>query len=452
MTSLAGYCRIAAGLLRRLLLGVSATALGLVISPVTAVALDLDGTDGLNTDTIANRERLRVWDDARKYGAEAVGTRDRRELKPDGIRAGEYIVYPTVGAVVVFDDNVLAHDIEKKSDIRTELTPSVKFQSQFPRHALDFSLDGKIVNYLENTDQDYASARARVEGALHFDHAHTLSASALTALEYEERNDPSYPLTAKGPIEVFHNKAAAGITRDVGRLYGTISAAAESWSYSDVEAVNGSTLDQQGRDTAIFSNQVKVGYRISPGFELVGKVKGLRAENRGDLKIDRDAWGFEALAGLAFEVNPLLRWRILGGYGVRDFDQANLANLNTTLLEADIQWLPTQRLTIYATVAREILETTDLASTGAIQSSARLKAEYDIYHNLILSAAAEIREDDYSSLNRRDRVYSGTAGLDYYFTKNWLFTFAYEHQVRDSNFDSLDMNRNRFTIGAKLRF
>ena len=171
MTSLAGYCRIAAGLLRRLLLGVSATALGLVISPVTAVALDLDGTDGLNTDTIANRERLRVWDDARKYGAEAVGTRDRRELKPDGIRAGEYIVYPTVGAVVVFDDNVLAHDIEKKSDIRTELTPSVKFQSQFPRHALDFSLDGKIVNYLENTDQDYASARARVEGALHFDHA-----------------------------------------------------------------------------------------------------------------------------------------------------------------------------------------------------------------------------------------------------------------------------------------
>jgi hypothetical protein len=40
----------------------------------------------------------------------------------------------------------------------------------------------------------------------------------------------------------------------------------------------------------------------------------------------------------------------------------------------------------------------------------------------------------------------------YYFTKNWLFTFGYEHQVRDSTDDTLDMHRNRFMIGAKLRF
>lgn len=452
MTSLAGYCRIAAGLARRLCFGISATALGLAIPPFPAMALDLDGTDGLNTETVASRDRLRVWDNIKRYGAETVGARDRRDLKPDGVRAGEYLIYPAAGAAVVFDDNILAHDIEKVADIRTELTPSVKLQSQFARHALDFSLDGKIVNYMDNSDQDYASARARVEGALHFDHADTLSATALTALEHEERDDPSYPLTARGPVPVFHNKGAIGITRDVGRLYGTISGAAESWNYQNVEAVNGSTLNEEARDTVIGSGQIKFGYRFSPGYELVGKVRGLRAENRGDTKIDRDAWGYEALAGLAFETNPLLRWRILGGYGVRDFEQANLANLNTLLVQADVQWLPTQRLTIYATVAREILETTDIASTGAIQSSAKLRAEYDIYHDLVLNAGAEVREDEFTGLARTDRSYIGSIGLDYYYTKNWLFTFGYEHQIRDSNFDSLDMNRNRFTIGAKLRF
>ena len=432
--------------------GLCAVALGLMLCRSPARALDLDGNDGLNTETIAGRQELRDWDNAKKYGAEPVGTRDRRALKPDGLRTDDYLIFPTVGALVIFDDNILAHDIEKVADIRTELAPSVKLQSQFARHGLDFSLDGKIVNYLEHSEQDYANVRAKVDGVLHFDNANTLALAALTSFEHEERDDPSYPLNARGPVPVFHNRAAVGITHDVGRLYGTISAAAESWSYSDVEAVNGSLLDETGRDAATFSNQVKAAYRISPGFELVGKLRGSRTENRGDARIDRDAWGFEALAGLAFEANPLLRWRILGGYGVRDFDQANLANISTTLLEADVQWLPTQRLSIYAIVAREILETADLTSTGVVQSSLKVRAEFELFHDLVLTAQAQIRVDEYSGLNRSDQIWDAGVGLDYYLTKNWLFTFGVEHQVRDSTSDSLDMHRNKVMIGAKLRF
>ena len=47
---------------------------------------------------------------------------------------------------------------------------------------------------------------------------------------------------------------------------------------------------------------------------------------------DSDTWGYEALAGLAFETNPLLKWRILGGFGVRDYDQANSANIATIFI------------------------------------------------------------------------------------------------------------------------
>ncbi len=430
----------------------SAFVLALGLSLGRAHALDLDGLDGINTETVANRDRLRVWDNIKMYGAETVNDRDRSYAKPDGLRAGNYLIYPSAGAAVVFDDNIFLHDVEKVSDIRTELTPGIKLQSQLPRHVLDFSLDGKIVNYFENTDQDYASVRAKLDGALHFDAAHTIAVSALSALEHEERDDPSFPLTARGPVPVFHNRASAGITRDVGRLYGTVAATAESWDYHDVEAVNGSTLDQDARDTRVLSSQVRFGYRFSPGYEFVGKVRGLVEDNEGTIGRDRDAWGFEALAGIAFETNPLLRWRILGGYGVRDYEQAGLASLETTLLEADVQWLPTQRLTIYGTLARQILEAADIASSGLVQSSAKIRAEYEIYHNLVMTGGLEVREDDYQGLDRADTIYQARAGLDYYFTKNWLFTFGYEYQVRDSSNDALDMHRNRFTVGAKLRF
>jgi hypothetical protein len=448
----------------RLRLAVSAIAISIVLGAPRSRALDLDGVDGLNTDTIASRERLRVWDNIKKYGAEAVNERDRIYVKPEGVRMGNYLVFPEAGATVVFDDNIFTRDFEKRSDWRSELNGGIKFQSQLPRHVLDFSLDGKVVSYAENSDQDYANFRARADGALHFDHAHTLSASVLSAIEHEERDDPTYPLApdgtplltlstaARGPIEVHHNRAAVGITRDVGRLYGTLSSTIESWDFQDTVRVDGSHLEQDLRDTTVYSSQVKFGYRFSPGYTFVGKVRGLRDENKGNFALDRDAWGFEAMAGLAFETNPLLRWRILGGYGVRDFEKAGLATLTTTLMEGDVQWLPTQRLTVYGNVVRQILEAADAISSGVVQTSAKLRAEYEIYHNLVMSGAIEVRQDDFQGIARQDDIYAVRAGLDYYYTKNWLFTFGYEHQVRDSSDDSLDMHRNRFMFGAKLRF
>ncbi len=433
-------------------LSTSAVALGYVLMNTPARALELDGVDGLITETVASRERLRDWDNIKMYGAEAIDERDRRYAKPDGLRAGNYIIYPTVGAAVVFDDNIYASDAEKVSDWRSEITPGIKFQSHLPRHVLDFSLDGKIVNYLEHTDQDYANVRAKLDGALHFNAAHTISTSLLSAIEHEERDDPSYPLAARGPVEVFHNRASVGITRDVGRLYGTLSATADSYNFSDVTAVNGSTLDQDARDTDIYSTQLRFGYRFSPGYEFVGKIRTSKDHNHGTDDLDRDAWGYEALAGLAFETNPLLRWRILGGYGVRDYENESLDNLKTSLIEAEVQWLPTQRLTIYGTVNRQILEAVNIDAAGIVQTGAELRADYEIYHNLVLSGALGYRQDDFTGTDREDDVYVARASLDYYYTKNWLFTFGYEHQVRDSTNDSLDMHRNRFMLGAKLRF
>ena len=98
------------------------------------------------------------------------------------------------------------------------------------------------------------------------------------------------------------------------------------------------------------------------------------------------------------------------------------------------------------------LKSVDVASSGVTQTSAKIRADYEVYHNLVLSGSLALREDEYAGSDRADTYYTAGASLDYYFTKNWLFTFGYEHQVRDSTVDSLDMHRNRVMVGAKLRF
>lgn len=437
---------------RRRRMAVACTAaVTLAVSPA-ARALDLDGTEGLITETIASRERLKDHDNIKKYGAERVLDRDRNYAMPDGLRAGNFFVFPALGATVIFDDNVFRSDLNRHSDIRTELAPSLKLQSSLPRHQLDLSLDGKIVSYAERSDQDYANVRAKLDGALHFDSAHTLSASVLSSMEHEELGEISTPLTAAAPIPVFHNRASVGITRDVGRLYGTLMGTAEHWHYEDVRSKGGAILDQDARDTTEIAAALRLGYRFSPGFELITKLRALRDFNRGDAAGDRDGDGYEAMAGLAFETNPLLRWRILAGYGIRQFDEQGVEDVATSIFEAQAQWLPTQFITVSGSATRQIIAADAIDDAGRIETRIGGRVDYEIWHNLVMNFGVEWKHAEFVGVFRNDETLSGRVGLEYYANKNWLFTIGYEHAIRESTEAAFDMTRNRVTIGAKLRF
>ena len=97
---------------------VGAGALALA-APARAGELDLDDTDGLNTTTIAKKERDSEWFEEKRFGAETVAGHNRSFAKPEGIRSGNFIISPEAGAAVVFDDNIFSTDAEKVSDIRS---------------------------------------------------------------------------------------------------------------------------------------------------------------------------------------------------------------------------------------------------------------------------------------------------------------------------------------------
>ena len=98
---LVGTSPSAIRLARRLRLAVSALALAVIIDLPRAFALDLDGVDGLITETVASRDRQRVWDNSKRYGAESIDERDRTFAKPEGIRAGNARLVGTDGAAIL---------------------------------------------------------------------------------------------------------------------------------------------------------------------------------------------------------------------------------------------------------------------------------------------------------------------------------------------------------------
>lgn len=423
----------------------SATATLAAFGVTAAHALDLDSQDGLITETIASRDRLKHYVTVKHAGAEPGS-------EPDGARLGNYLLFTGIGADAVWDDNIFATSKSKVDDWRSELTPYLLLQSHLPRHVLDFSVDGKLVSYLENPDQDYANVTARLRGALHIDSADTFATSILSAIEHEERHEITAPKAAAEPVEIVHHRATAGLTHDVGRLYGTLSATAEQWDYQDVKSIAGPVLDQDSRDQILFGGQLRMGYRFSPGYEIVTKLRTYRQQYDVDALSDRGAVGYEAMAGLAFETDPLLHWRLLGGYGVRDFDRTGLDNVASYLLEGDVQWLPTERLVISGVAKHQIVATLGADEGSFVESTLQGKLEYEIRHDLLGSINLEFRSADFVETGRQDQTYAAGLGLDYYYTKNMLFTLGFEHQLRQSNDDDANMNRSQVRVGAKLRF
>ena len=117
-----------------------------------------------------------------------------------------------------------------------------------------------------------------------------------------------------------------------------------------------------------------------------------------------------------------------------------------------MQWLPTQRVTVYGTVSRAIVDTLSADAGGRVETAFHGRLDYDLWYSAVLRFDVEVSEADFTGADRRDRTYGARIGIDYYYTKNWLFSLGYEHQFRDSTDDAFDMSRNRFTVGAKLRF
>ena len=108
--------------------------------------------------------------------------------------------------------------------------------------------------------------------------------------------------------------------------------------------------------------------------------------------------------------------------------------------------------TFVRSLLRRIDDTSGPDGGPMIETGASMRAEYELYHNLLLNVGGTYRIDDIATLSTPETYYSGHVGLEYYMTKNWLFTFTYQHDVRESDSEARNMHRNRFMIGAKLRF
>ncbi|MEO0797658.1 MAG: outer membrane beta-barrel protein [Pseudomonadota bacterium] len=429
---------------------VSTVALLLMISVSPVGAQTLRSQVGDLTQTPQDRENARWWDERKQYGAIAVDERDRTQYLSEGWRFGNYIIRPTGEVRKHYTDNVYRTSKERTGDFAVELNPKVKFVSQFARHALNIDVGGTYRKYNKADNLDTLGGFVRAEGALHINHAHTISFSLVSDYTHEFALASTFTQLANERTPIWTNKAELGITRDAGRLAVTAGVAYNSYDFFDVKAQQGPKIDQDLRDAKIYSSDLKLRYRFSPGYSFEARAKGLRTLTDRPDNQTGDSWGAEVAVGLRGEVSPLLHWRFMVGYAARDFDDPALALAQAGIFDAQIRWLITERLTIIADAERGFNFTDD--EEGSINTVGSLRFLIEARDNLIFTVGGSYGLLERLNGRGSEEKFGWEAGLDYLYTQHLHFNLKYEGELTtgDTNFD--DVQENRVWAGFKILF
>ncbi|MEZ5923334.1 MAG: outer membrane beta-barrel protein [Hyphomicrobiaceae bacterium] len=432
-----------------LLLWLSIVSTGLS-APVGAQPVDF--TQQSFSTTLAQIEKADGWYDEVNYGAASAGLRGKKYYLPDGINAGSYRIYMTLGAGTTYDDNIYRSAKERVADFETTGLASVDFISRFPRHLFDVHLAGKYVSYADQEDFNTLDGSALAEWRLDIDHGHALGGRVSSSYDHETRVSPEAPLLAREAVPVFKNAAEIAFTRDQGRLGASAGLDFADLDYSDVEAFDGTRIDQDFRDKTSYGAYLRLNYRFSPGYKLLSSLRAGREIYHTPSAQLGNATVYEGKLGLAFELSPLWQANLSAGYGLADYDAIGERRFGAFVYDAQLQWLASPILTMTLTAGQSIAETRFGSSGAILESRAELLVEYEAMRNLMLRASAGYERAEIGWDDRIDDTVIGKIGAEYTINKNLLFTMGYERQERYSSDPDYDMQDNRYMVGLKYRF
>ncbi len=389
------------------------------------------------------------WDLAKEYGAVGVRERPRTAYEPDGIRIGNYVMLPEIG----FRTSLSSDDSGSRSrDLKYDLVTALEARSQLPRHLLDFKAEGRATAHHDSEELRYIDGKLKVIGRFDIDHRTSLFGDASTELVHEENVDEERPAGISRPSAVWISRAEGGLKHRMGRIDAAIGARYSRFDYQDAETNDGGIINQESRNYWTVEPFAMVGYRFSPGYRAFAEVSGSRLENKGDATIDRDAVGTRANAGVEFELSPLVRIMLKGGYVQHDYSQPGLSDIAAPVYEARLDWLVSPLVSLSFNTRRDVYATSFGEASGRLVTAYGVKADYEIWRNLLLSAEGTFKLADYVGEDRTDKIWVGRIGLDYMASKHWLFNVGFEHQELVSSDSQFDRRFDRVTVGAKYRF
>lgn len=436
-------------------------------SPYVEANDDLSGAN-LPSDTIAGEvvapiprvgdfgQAQIAGDTAPSAVSEPIG---RRRIAPDddayaplGIRAGAFLLRPSIEAVVGHDSNPLQTPGGQGSAY-AGTRADVALESDWSRHSLSAGVRGFYREFRDvGGDEITGSADARLR----------LDASSTTRFDLELRGavnseDPGDPNLPDGVVNrplITSVGGTAGATWKPNRLSFTAEGLVDRYAYEDAELASGATVDNSDRDYTAYEMRLRTAYEVSAAFEPFVEValnRRVHARRFDDQGFELGSDGAAISLGARFTPSALIETEMRVGYQRQRPRDDGLQDLDGLLVDGSILWRATALTSARLTLETAFDETALPGSPGSLSHAARFEVEHAFRRNLVAIAGIGYQHTDYVGTGRKDDEYSADIGLQYRLSRSFALIARAAHERLDSSIPGADYTNTLVEIGMRFR-
>jgi hypothetical protein len=383
------------------------------------------------------------------YGAEAqepdpnvpVTARPRPDYDPLGIRAGGFLIFPSVTVDGRYDDNVFASDDNEEDDFIFVFQPRIVARSNFPRHSLNLTVQSEIGQYVDNTDENFLDYGTQLAGRLDITRRNRLVGSAFYAHGHEDRDDPEDPGVdvVDEPVEFDEYGGGVGFEQDFNRFNFAVRGEVDRRDFEE---------DESERDRILYGGTLRTGYFISPRINAFVQG-GYRREERDTSEgtnppINRDNDVYEARVGTAIDITGLLFGEVSVGWAMQEFDESELDSEDDLIYGAGLTWNPTQLTSLRLDASGGFVPSD--VGTSNLQNRVALRVDHELLRNVLIGGRVVYNRDDFQETGRVDNRFDVGPDITYLINRYFSVGAGYTFSTRDSDVDEREFTRNVFTV------
>lgn len=345
-----------------------------------------------------------------------------------GIPWGSFLVFPEVSFAVTYDDNIYAERpyyptrASLVHDVIYTLSPSIALKSNWARHALNLDAGGDFDRYRNHDQENVDDYWLGFDGRYDLSPTTNVFGGARHSRDHEDRSTPGTDVGQIEPTRYDHDEAHLGIAQAVGAYRLRLGGTFDRYNYLDGALGDGTVVDNDYRDHNLSSVGARLGYILSPVYEVFGQVSTdtRRYDNLiPGTAFNRDSDGYRAAAGLKFTLQPQrVAGEAFAGVMRQSFDYNGFSDITKPYFGALVAWKPTSLTTATAFVDRSLAETvvysgTDYASS-TLDTTYGFEVERRLTGKLSVNGRAAYTRSQFNDFARLDKIIDAGAGLRYY--------------------------------------
>ena len=371
-----------------------------------------------------------------------VASRIHTGYENGGIRAGNFIIRPQLTEAVGYETNVLGQPNPTGSTI-VNTSGVLTARSDDPRGNIFAVVNVNNSEYLALPTQSYTAYNVQLGGSYVLGQD-TASLTVVHDNEVQTSRDLDVPQFI-APLAVVIDRVRASYRAVLNRLSFTPDLEVAHYTYDSGQA-GGVIYDQSYRNRVVVSPGVTAAYEFATRRSIVLVLRDTIANySHGSVfNPKRDYNDAVLLGGVDYDLNGILRTRILVGYERRTFTSSAYSTIQAPIAELTLIYNPTGLTTVTGTFARRIQDSADETTAGVTSLSGQLRIDHELRRNVILGATGTITRLDYAAVgtssSSTQTLFTGGVAATYLINRYASASATYDLTTRSGGTGGVNLN------------